>query len=110
MRRVLATPAGALGAGIVGLVAVAALFAPWIAPYDPDALAVLDRFAGLSGAHLLGTDQLGRDLFSRLLHGATVAMGVFGFARADSLRLLQNVGALCIAVVQPAASSASILP
>ena len=76
MRRVLATPTGALGAAIVGLVAIAALFAPWIAPYDPDALAVLDRFAGLSGAHLLGTDQLGRDLFSRLLHGATVAMGV----------------------------------
>jgi len=76
MRRMLATPAGVLGALIVGAVLLAAQFAPWIAPYDPDALAVLDRFAGLSRAHLLGTDQLGRDLYSRLLHGATVAMGV----------------------------------
>lgn len=74
--RVLSTPAGVLGAAIVLLVVAAAVFAPWIAPYDPDALSILERFAGLSGAHWLGTDQLGRDLLSRLIHGATVAMGV----------------------------------
>ena len=58
-----------------------------------------------------GLGRWARDWRLRLAAGAAVvAMGVFGFARADSLRLLQNVGALCIAVVQPAASSASILP
>jgi len=76
IRRVLGTPAGILGAAIVLAVAGAAAFAPWIAPYDPDQLSILDRFGGLSSAHWLGTDQLGRDLLSRLLHGATVAMAV----------------------------------
>ena len=76
MRRLLGRPGGLLGGVIVAAIIGAALFAPWIAPYDPDALSVLERFAGPSPAHLLGTDQLGRDLFSRLLHGATVAMGV----------------------------------
>jgi len=76
IRRVLGTPAGILGAAIVLAVAVAAAFAPWIAPYDPDQLSILDRFGGLSSTHWLGTDQLGRDLLSRLLHGATVAMAV----------------------------------
>lgn len=76
MRGALGRPVGLLGAGIVGAIVGAAVLAPWIAPYDPDALAVLDRFAGPSRGHLLGTDQLGRDLLSRLLHGATVAMGI----------------------------------
>jgi peptide/nickel transport system permease protein len=76
MRGALGGPAGLLGAGLVGAIVGAAVLAPWIAPYDPDALAVLDRFAGPSRGHLLGTDQLGRDLLSRLLHGATVAMGI----------------------------------
>ncbi|MBC7799480.1 MAG: ABC transporter permease [Gemmatimonadaceae bacterium] len=76
IRRVVGTPAGALGTAIVALVVIAALFAPWIAPYDPDALSILERFAPLSPAHWLGTDQLGRDLLSRLIHGATVAMGI----------------------------------
>ena len=75
-RSVLGRPAGLLGAVIVTLIVGAALLAPWIAPYDPDALSVMERFASPSRAHLLGTDQLGRDLLSRLLHGATVAMGV----------------------------------
>lgn len=75
-RRVLRTSAGAVGSVIVLAVLVAAAFAPWIAPYDPDALSILERFGGSSPAHWLGTDQLGRDLFSRLLHGATVAMAV----------------------------------
>ncbi len=76
IRALLATPAGALGTALVALVALAALFAPLLAPYDPDAIDVLHRFAGLTPAHWLGTDQLGRDLLSRLLHGTTVAMQI----------------------------------
>lgn len=76
IRRLLSTTAGRVGAAIVALVAVAALFSPWISPWDPDRLDVLDRFGGVSARHWLGTDQLGRDLLSRLLHGATVAMQV----------------------------------
>lgn len=76
LRRLLGTPAGLLGSVIVAAVLIAALFAPWLAPYDPDQLSILERFGPLSRAHWLGTDQLGRDLLSRLLHGATVAMAV----------------------------------
>ena len=74
------TPAGLLGTAIVMLVLIAAVFAPVLSPYDPDALDVLARFASPSPAHWLGTDQLGRDLLSRLMHGATVAMAVSGLA------------------------------
>ena len=51
-------------------VVFAALFGPWIAPYDPINGDILDRHQGFSRAHPLGTDFLGRDQLSRLLHGA----------------------------------------
>ncbi len=76
LRRLVGTPAGLAGAAIVAGILFAAVFAPLVSPYDPDALDVLARFAPLSVAHPLGTDHLGRDLLSRLLHGATVAMSV----------------------------------
>jgi peptide/nickel transport system permease protein len=59
-----------LGAGIVACVVFAALFGPWIAPYDPINGDILERHQGFSRAHPLGTDYLGRDQLSRLLHGA----------------------------------------
>ena len=74
--RLLRTGGGLVGTLIVALVLFAALFSSWISPYDPDALDVMDRFGPASARHWLGTDQLGRDLLSRLLHGATVAMEV----------------------------------
>ena len=76
LRRVCATLTGATGFAIVTIVLAAALFAPWIATYDPDQLDVMNRFAAPSFAHWLGTDHLGRDLYSRLVHGATIAMAV----------------------------------
>jgi peptide/nickel transport system permease protein len=54
---------------LVGLVIVAAT-APWIAPYSPTAQDVNNMLAAPSAAHLLGTDDLGRDIFSRLIYGA----------------------------------------
>jgi len=76
LRRVCGTLPGGVGAVIVALVMVAAIFAPFVATHDPDRLDVMNRFAAPSAAHLLGTDHLGRDLFSRLVHGASVAMAV----------------------------------
>lgn len=54
---------------LVGLVAVA-ITAPWIAPYSPTAQDVNNMLAPPSAEHLLGTDDLGRDIFSRLIYGA----------------------------------------
>jgi peptide/nickel transport system permease protein len=76
LRRVCASITGASGFVIVLAVLAAAGFAPWVATHDPDALDVLNRFAGPSAAHWLGTDHLGRDLYSRLVHGAAIAMAV----------------------------------
>jgi peptide/nickel transport system permease protein len=50
-----------------------AVFAPWLAPNDPNEM-TLDMMSGLSGSHVLGTDDLGRDLFSRILYGTRVSM------------------------------------
>lgn len=76
LRRATGSVTGAVGFAIFVLVILAALFAPVIATHDPDALDVMNRFAPPSAAHWLGTDHLGRDLFSRLIHGATIAMSV----------------------------------
>jgi peptide/nickel transport system permease protein len=75
-RRIASTFAGAVGLVIVTVVISAAVFAPWITPYDPDALDVMNRFQNPSSAHWLGTDHLGRDLFSRLIVGSRIAMAV----------------------------------
>lgn len=64
------------GLGIVLVMSVAALLAPWIAPHDPTALDLDAILMPPSAAHLLGTDALGRDILSRLLHGARVSLWV----------------------------------
>ena len=73
-RRLLGQPMGLLGLGIVMALAASALFANVIAPYDPSAIDIPNRFAPPSPEHLLGTDQLGRDVFSRTLFGGRIAL------------------------------------
>lgn len=67
---------GWLGAGIVGLIVLAAIFAPLIAPYDPLALNIEDRLTAPDASHWLGTDQGGRDVLSRILFGARASLAV----------------------------------
>lgn len=74
--RVFRSVTGAVGCVVVAAVVIMALLAPVVATHDPDALDVMNRFAAPSAAHWLGTDHLGRDLYSRLVHGASVAMAV----------------------------------
>jgi len=74
--RVLHEPLGAFGVSLVLLVVFGAVFADLLTDHDPIKLAVSDRFLGPTADHLLGTDQLGRDLFARVLHGARIALGV----------------------------------
>ncbi|MFJ1747216.1 ABC transporter permease [Streptomyces sp. NPDC088116] len=59
----------------VVMVAVLAL-TPWIAPYDPAAQDLAQRLAGPSGQHWLGTDQLGRDVLSRLMYGGRFSVSI----------------------------------
>ena len=72
--------------GLVGLIIVAvmiftALFSPWLAPYPPAQIAIDARLAPPGWAHLMGTDQFGRDLFSRIVFGARTAL-IVGFSCA----------------------------
>jgi peptide/nickel transport system permease protein len=69
-------PLTAIGLAMVLLLVFSALLAPVIAPHDPIAINPSQRFLSPSLDHLLGTDQLGRDLFSRVLHGGRVALQV----------------------------------
>ena len=59
---------------VLGMIVLAALFAPLIAPYDPDALDLANPNAGASAAHWLGTDASGRDILSRTLYGARISL------------------------------------
>jgi peptide/nickel transport system permease protein len=62
----------AAGVTIVGIAALAAVLAPLLAPFDPNAQNLLTSFEPPSWHHLMGTDNLGRDVFSRVLYGGRV--------------------------------------
>ena len=76
LKVLLADPMGAMGLVLVSLFVVMALAAPMLAPYDPLALNVRAKLQGISWAHWLGTDQLGRDTLSRLIFGARTALSI----------------------------------
>ena len=75
-RVLLAEPLGVMGGALVLGFLLMAVFAPWLAPHDPLKIDVSNKFAAPGLAHLLGTDQLGRDLLSRIIYGARTALGV----------------------------------
>jgi len=76
IKRISSDPLGLLGLCLVTIMVVSALGASIFAPYDPVQLNIMERLQGPSAKHLLGTDQLGRDLFSRVLFGGQVALKV----------------------------------
>ncbi|MDP2239839.1 MAG: ABC transporter permease [Burkholderiales bacterium] len=69
-------PLGAAGLIIIVLMAIAAMFAPWVAPYDPLAINYNAMLARPSAEHWLGTDSFGRDVLSRIIYGARTALAV----------------------------------
>ena len=72
--KLLGDPMGAIGVLIVASFLIIALFADVIAPYDPNKIDILNKLQGPSLDHLVGTDQLGRDTLSRLIHGTQIAL------------------------------------
>jgi peptide/nickel transport system permease protein len=65
-----------IGAVILGLQILAAVFASLISSFDPMELKVMERLHGPSLAHLLGTDEFGRDVFSRIIHGGRYSLSI----------------------------------
>ena len=67
-------PMGAFGLLIVISFLIVAIFADVLAPYDPNKIDIINKLQGPSLQHLVGTDQLGRDTLSRLIHGTQIAL------------------------------------
>lgn len=76
LRRLRLSPRLVLGGGIVVVLVVIAALAPFIAPYDPLEVITARRLQPPSAANVLGTDDLGRDIFSRVLWGSRVSLSV----------------------------------
>lgn len=78
---------GAAGLLIVLTILICALAGPWLAPYDPYKIDVPNKFQPPSLSHLMGTDNLGRDVFSRVIAGSRIALGVGAGTIAIALAL-----------------------
>jgi peptide/nickel transport system permease protein len=83
-----------IGVALVTVFVVCALFAPWIAPQDPAHIDLPARLAGPSFSHWCGTDELGRDILSRLIYGSRISMLVGSCVVAASLALGLIVGSI----------------
>ncbi|MDX8405112.1 MAG: ABC transporter permease [Mariprofundus sp.] len=94
LRGLLAHPLIIIGGTIVGFIALLALLAPWIAPYDPTDIDVSVILLPPSWQHWCGTDTLGRDVFSRMLYGARVSLAVGFVAVGISLLIGLMLGAV----------------
>jgi peptide/nickel transport system permease protein len=77
-RRLKLNKAAMIGLGVILVLATSALLAPWISPYDPARIDVRARLQGPSVKHLLGTDNFGRDIFSRIVHASRISL-IIGF-------------------------------
>ena len=86
------TAAAAVGATLLVLIA---LFAPWIAPFDPVTSNVPNALRPPSAVHWAGTDQLGRDIFSRLLYATRIDLAIALAAVSLSFVLGAVVGSIC---------------
>lgn len=74
--RLLANPIATIALIILLLLVLGAILAPWLATHDPFKMDFKTRFGGPSAAHWLGTDEAGRDLYSRILWGARISLFV----------------------------------
>ncbi|MGJ3190370.1 ABC transporter permease [Paenarthrobacter nitroguajacolicus] len=84
-----------IGGVVFGAMVLAAVFAPILTPYDPTAQDLANALSGPTAAHPLGTDNLGRDTWSRLLFGARSDLGIAVLAVLFPFVLGTIVGALC---------------
>jgi peptide/nickel transport system permease protein len=87
-------PLAAIGVVLVAIFAFSAIFAPWITPQDPAHIDLPNRLQTPSAQHRCGTDELGRDIFSRLIWGARISLFVGSSVVACSLLLGLIIGSL----------------
>jgi peptide/nickel transport system permease protein len=107
LARLWARPTGRAGFVLVGLVLGFGLLGPWLSAYDPIAIDVPARFAAPSWQHPLGTDQLGRDLCTRLAYGTRLALSLAVVVLALALACGVTLG--IIAAFAPRRAAQAIL-
>lgn len=90
--RLLSTPAGFIGVLIVIVLIGAALFAEQLAPFDPTRMGAGKRFLPPGGDYLLGTDEFGRDMFSRILYGSRLSLLIGAVAVTISMTIGVLIG------------------
>ncbi|CAH0175432.1 putative ABC transporter ATP-binding protein Rv1281c [Microbacterium oxydans] len=88
-RALLRKPLGVVSAAVISVLILAAVLAPWLAPYDPIAQDMAIARQGPSAAHWLGTDLLGRDLLSRIMYGGRDSL--LGVAQGLGVMLIISV-------------------
>ncbi|GLR52758.1 ABC transporter permease [Shinella yambaruensis] len=74
LRRLFRNKAILIGAIILAVVLVAAVLAPWVAPYAPNKLSIVNKLKAPSLAHIFGTDEFGRDIFSRAIYAGRISL------------------------------------
>ena len=87
-------PLAAIGVVLVTLFVLGAIFAPWLAAQDPAQIDLPTRLAPPSSSHWCGTDELGRDICSRLVYGARISMIVGSSVVAASLGIGLVIGSI----------------
>lgn len=92
LRAVFANRGAAAGFALALLLVTTALFAPWIAPYDPDQMGAGMMLTSPNAHHWFGTDEFGRDIFSRVIHGSRLTLQVGLIAVGISLSIGLTVG------------------
>lgn len=92
-KRLLQNKMAVIGMTILGIIIFAAIFAPYIAPHDPIKQNILARYKAPSSRYLLGTDELGRDILSRIIYGArySLLIGVISISIALLLGIFLGV-------------------
>lgn len=94
-KRLIKNKTAMFGLGIISLLILAAILSPFLAPYNPIETNILQRLKAPSGGHLFGTDNLGRDILSRIIYGSRISLQV-GIISV-SLALVLGVGSGVIA-------------
>ncbi|WP_027350984.1 ABC transporter permease [Halotalea alkalilenta] len=95
LKRLLRSPQGMIGAVILLACLVLVLLGPWLAPYDHQALSITERYRPPGAEHWLGTDQLGRDIASRILVGARATILLSLLATGLAMLIGAMLGTAC---------------
>nr|WP_239544470.1 nickel transporter permease [Virgibacillus halotolerans] len=74
--RIIKSKTSFVGLCIILILIITAILAPVIAPYSPTDQSIIDRYQSPSGTHWLGTDELGRDIFSRIIYGTRISIQI----------------------------------